>query len=48
MFYGARCVIVTTGTFLKGLMHVGHESFAAGRAGEFPSVGLSDCLSLLA
>ena len=43
--YGARCVIVTTGTFLKGLMHVGQESFAAGRAGEFPSVGLSDCLS---
>ena len=28
-------------------MHVGHESFAAGRAGEFPSVGLSDCLSAL-
>jgi tRNA uridine 5-carboxymethylaminomethyl modification enzyme len=47
MFYGARCVIVTTGTFLKGLMHVGHESFAAGRAGDFPSVGLSDCLSAL-
>ncbi|MEW6110092.1 MAG: tRNA uridine-5-carboxymethylaminomethyl(34) synthesis enzyme MnmG [Nitrospirota bacterium] len=42
--YESRCVIVTTGTFLKGLMHVGHESFAAGRAGEFPSMGLSDCL----
>ncbi len=45
IFYSSPCVIVTTGTFLKGLMHVGHESFAAGRAGEFPSVGLSDCLS---
>jgi len=45
MFYSTKCVIVTTGTFLKGLMHVGHESFAAGRAGEFPSVGLSDCLA---
>ena len=44
IFYNTKCVIVTTGTFLKGLMHVGHESFAAGRAGEFPSVGLSDCL----
>ncbi len=43
--YDTKCVIVTTGTFLKGLMHVGHESFAAGRAGEFPSVGLSDCLA---
>ncbi|MDA8241377.1 MAG: tRNA uridine-5-carboxymethylaminomethyl(34) synthesis enzyme MnmG [Nitrospiraceae bacterium] len=43
--YEAACVIVTTGTFLKGLMHVGQESFEAGRAGEFPSVGLSGCLS---
>jgi tRNA uridine 5-carboxymethylaminomethyl modification enzyme len=46
-FYPAASVIVTTGTFLKGLMHVGHESFAAGRAGEFPSVGLSECLTRL-
>ncbi len=45
IFYDSRCVIVTTGTFLKGLMHVGHESFPSGRAGEFPSIGLSDCLS---
>jgi len=45
MFYGAGCVIVTTGTFLKGLMHIGHESFEAGRAGEFPSVGLSRSLA---
>ena len=43
--YGAKCVVVTTGTFLKGLMHVGQESFEAGRAGEFPSIGLSDCLA---
>ncbi|MEJ2683701.1 MAG: tRNA uridine-5-carboxymethylaminomethyl(34) synthesis enzyme MnmG [Candidatus Sulfobium sp.] len=46
-FYGASSVIITTGTFLKGLMHVGHESFASGRAGEFPSIGLSDCLARL-
>ncbi len=45
IFYGASCIIVTTGTFLKGLMHVGHESFASGRAGEFPSIGLADCLA---
>jgi tRNA uridine 5-carboxymethylaminomethyl modification enzyme len=43
--YEAPCVVVTTGTFLKGLMHVGQESFEAGRAGEFPSVGLSGCLA---
>ncbi len=44
VFYGARAVIVTTGTFLKGLMHIGLESFQAGRAGEFPSMGLADSL----
>ena len=44
IFYGSLCVIVTTGTFLKGLMHIGHESFSSGRAGEFPSISLSDCL----
>ncbi|MHB8882986.1 MAG: tRNA uridine-5-carboxymethylaminomethyl(34) synthesis enzyme MnmG [Thermodesulfovibrionales bacterium] len=43
--YNAKVVIVTTGTFLKGLIHVGHESHQAGRAGEFPSVGLSNCLA---
>jgi tRNA uridine 5-carboxymethylaminomethyl modification enzyme len=45
--YGTRCVIVTTGTFLKGLIHIGHETFEAGRAGEFPSIGLSDSLARL-
>lgn len=44
VMYGARAVIVTTGTFLKGLMHIGMESFQAGRAGEFPSITLSDSL----
>lgn len=47
IFYAAKAVIVTTGTFLKGLMHIGLESFAAGRAGEFSSVGLSDSIQAL-
>jgi len=47
VFYGARAVIVTTGTFLKGLIHIGLENFSAGRAGEFPSHGLSDSLRKL-
>ena len=46
-FYHAKAVIVTTGTFLKGLMHIGFENFPAGRAGEFPSVSLSDSLLYL-
>jgi tRNA uridine 5-carboxymethylaminomethyl modification enzyme len=47
IFYEAKAVIVTTGTFLKGLMHIGLENFEAGRAGEFPSKGLSDSLKKL-
>ncbi|HYQ47704.1 MAG TPA: tRNA uridine-5-carboxymethylaminomethyl(34) synthesis enzyme MnmG, partial [Thermodesulfovibrionales bacterium] len=46
-FYPCRAVIVTTGTFLRGLMHIGHESFEAGRAGEFPARNLSACLARL-
>ena len=47
VIYNARCVIVTTGTFLKGLIHIGHETHEAGRAGEFPSIGLSNSLARL-
>ena len=47
IFYGTRAVIVTTGTFLKGLIHIGLESFPSGRAGEFSSIGLSDSLGEL-
>ncbi|MCE5322094.1 tRNA uridine-5-carboxymethylaminomethyl(34) synthesis enzyme MnmG [bacterium] len=45
--YGAKCVIVTTGTFLKGLIHIGETQFSAGRAGEFASNKLSDSLRSL-
>jgi len=36
-----KTVIITAGTFLKGLIHVGLEQFEAGRMGDFPSIGLS-------
>jgi tRNA uridine 5-carboxymethylaminomethyl modification enzyme len=45
--YLSSAVIVTTGTFLKGLIHIGMVHYPSGRAGEFPSIGLSDSLRTL-
>ncbi len=45
--YPARAVVLATGTFLRGLLHIGFNSFQAGRAGEFASYGLADDLKLL-
>ena len=42
--YLSSTAIITTGTFLKGLVHIGLSHYPSGRAGEFPSVGLSDNL----
>ncbi|MBW2001498.1 MAG: tRNA uridine-5-carboxymethylaminomethyl(34) synthesis enzyme MnmG [Deltaproteobacteria bacterium] len=42
--YQAPIVILATGTFLKGLVHIGFTSIQAGRAGEFASYGLPDNL----
>jgi len=39
--YGAKAVVITTGTFLRGLIHRGLEKIPAGRVGEKPSVGLA-------
>lgn len=41
----AGAVILTTGTFLRGLIHLGEKKIPAGRAGEAPSLGLSDTLT---
>src|SRR2546430_3802351 len=42
--YHSTTVVVTTGTFLKGLMHVGQNQQAGGRAGEAAALGLSGSL----
>ncbi|MEK9969073.1 MAG: FAD-dependent oxidoreductase, partial [Ferrovibrio sp.] len=43
-FIAAPKVILTTGTFLRGLIHIGEEKIPAGRVGEAPSMGLSKTL----
>jgi tRNA uridine 5-carboxymethylaminomethyl modification enzyme len=45
--FRARAVIVTTGTFLRGLVHIGLKNFPAGRLGDPPSTKLSECLMRL-
>lgn len=42
--YHGQTVIVTTGTFMKGLIHVGEVNYPGGRGGDPPSLGLSDSL----
>lgn len=45
--YISEAVILTTGTFLNGLIHIGEYQKSAGRIGELPSIGLSDNLRSL-
>src|SRR5246127_4226921 len=39
--FGCGAVVVTTGTFLRGLIHLGEKNWPAGRVGEAPAIGLS-------
>jgi tRNA uridine 5-carboxymethylaminomethyl modification enzyme len=42
--FPASTVIITTGTFMRGLIHIGLTHYPGGRAGDLPSIGLSDQL----
>ena len=42
--FASERVVLTTGTFLRGEIHIGHERTAAGRFGDAPSIGLADRL----
>jgi tRNA uridine 5-carboxymethylaminomethyl modification enzyme len=42
------CVVLTTGTFLSGVIHIGETTYPAGRMGDAPSLGLSKTLARLA
>jgi tRNA uridine 5-carboxymethylaminomethyl modification enzyme len=44
---GAAAVVLTTGTFLRGLIHIGERQTPAGRVGEAPALGLSLTLQRL-
>src|SRR3989339_960134 len=39
--FNARAVVLTTGTFLSGLIHIGQVNYPAGRAGDPPSISLA-------
>ena len=42
----AGAVVITTGTFLRGLIHIGEKKIPAGRVGEAPSIGLARTLEI--
>jgi tRNA uridine 5-carboxymethylaminomethyl modification enzyme len=45
--FSAGAVVLTTGTFLRGLIHIGERQTPAGRVGEAPAIGLSATLERL-
>lgn len=45
--FDCRSVVLTSGTFLRGLIHIGNQKIPAGRVGEEPSIGLSATLERL-
>ena len=47
IFYSAKTVVLSAGTFMRGLLHIGETHYSAGRAGDAPAVGISASLEKL-
>jgi len=45
--YGAKTVVLSSGTFMRGLLHIGQTHFPGGRGGDKAAMGLSPCLESL-
>ena len=45
VFFKAPCIIITAGTFLNGLMHIGRTKIPGGRCAELPSLHLSESIA---
>jgi len=43
--YQAKAIVISSGTFLQGLIHIGETNYSGGRAGDQPSTGLSKSLA---
>lgn len=43
--YSGKTVVISSGTFMRGLLHIGETNYSGGRAGDQPSVGLSPSLA---
>ena len=44
IFYQGKAAILSAGTFMRGLIHIGESTSSGGRSGDSPSIGLSSCL----
>lgn len=42
--YNTKALVISSGTFMRGLLHIGETNYAGGRAGDLPSIGLSASL----
>ena len=45
--YSAKALVISSGTFMRGLLHIGETNYSGGRAGDQPAVGLSGSLERL-